>query len=419
MPDQNLKLDQVALLGGIPMPEPRSEFLAPPGGDDPETEKHYFDPQKWDGQFDAWAGPDKHDPVAYDRGKLTGTARAVLFVSDFHLGDGSAGGDDFLDSHILHDESLNLHTGFSPAGDSRAKVFASVLTFSLERARQVTGGGGRLDVVLNGDVINFLELKGRGSTLVSPKHKQLFRTLAVARAFADVHWLRGNHDYVVPTGTWNTGEFYVNPELKILAEHGDFWDGECWPPGPENKGSRLVIEAGALFEVIASLQPKHAIKYIMAGIDNLRPWDDNAIEEFLDRRSKLSDIALLAAAVSRLHFLGAADDYAGYQGAFTRRKKLYPDWLMVQGHTHVPAFVPRVYYNTGSWIATLVALEGKEKHIEAFPFLLAYLDADGVRKEEYYTVRNAEPGQAATISLETKESIDTLRKSYGYERSIP
>jgi UDP-2,3-diacylglucosamine pyrophosphatase LpxH len=419
MSDEPVSADEASLRSTMPLPPPRPEFLDPASGEESALEKSYFHPERWDEQFNAWQGSDKHDPVAYDRGKLTGNARAVLLLSDFHLGDGSAGGDDFLDSHILPDEKLGVHAGFAPAGESRAIVFASVLSFALDRVQEVMGANERLDVVLNGDVINMLELKGRGSTLVSPKHKLLFRTLAASQAFASVYWLRGNHDYVVPSGPWQSGEFYVNPQLRVLAEHGDYWDRECWPPGPDNKGSRLVIEAGALFEVLASLEADGRIKYLMSGIDNLRPWNDDAIEGFLDRRKKLSDVALLGAPVSRLHFLGAADDRAGYEGALARRKKPYRDWLIVQGHTHVPAFVPNVYYNTGSWIATLVEKEGNERHVEAFPFLLALLNDDGTRKEEYYTVRDLDRGQKATLKLEDKDSVDALRESLGYKNSIP
>ena len=411
--------DDASLQAGVPLPEPRHEFLPPFNGDGLGLEKGYFDPEKWDGEFTAGRGLDKHDPVAYERGKLTGNSRAVLLLSDFHLGDGSAGGDDFLISHVLPDEKLGLHTGFAPGGESRAAEFASVLTFALERVAGASGSTTRVDLVLNGDIINMLELQGRGSTLVSPKHKLLFRTLAVAQAVADVYWLRGNHDYVVPSGPWKSGEFYVNPQLQLLAEHGDFWDKETWPPGPENKGSELVLEVGALFEVQATVQSDHAIKFLMSGIDNLRPWSNDAIQGFLDRRSRLSDVAKFAAAVSRLKFLGAADDYGGYEGALARRKKAYAEWLMVQGHTHVPAFVPGVYYNTGSWISTLVALDGKERHIEAFPFLLVYLDRQGIRREEYYTLRRIGPNDVPIIALETADSINELRKEYGYDRPIP
>jgi hypothetical protein len=285
-------------------------------------------------------------------------------------------GDDFLESHLHLDEELGLYTGFSPSGGSRARLFASVLTFALDRVARVFGEEVPLDVVLNGDVINFLELKGRGGTTVSMKHRPLFHTLAAARRWGEVYWLRGNHDYRVPSGPWQRGEFYANETLRVLAEHGDFWDKQNWPPGPDNKGSRLIIEAGAAFEGQASVMDGGSVKYLLSGIDNLRPWSDAAIEGFLDRRAKYSDVARLAAVLSRLDYLGAADR-APYRGALKRRRRTHPDWLMVQGHTHVPAAVPGVYYNTGSWIATLVAPEGKEKQIEAFPFLLVYAGPEG------------------------------------------
>ena len=67
--------------------------------------------------------------------------------------------------------------------------------------------------------------------------------------------------------------------------------------------------------------PKHGtIQYLMSGIDNLRPWDNGAIRGFLDRRAKHSDVAAIAAVVSRLKYLGAADDSAAYKGARIRRK---------------------------------------------------------------------------------------------------
>ena len=402
-----------------PLPEPQNEFLLPPAGDDAIFEKSYFDADKWDAQFSSTRIVEDSDPVERERGKVTGSGSAALFVSDFHLGDGSAAGDDFLDSHIMPDKRLGIHTGHSPAGESRAKLFASVLSFSLERIRQATGDKAHLDLVLNGDIVNMLELKGRGSTLVSVKHKLLFHTLAVAHATLDVYWLRGNHDYIVPVGPWQLGEFYVNEKLQILAEHGDFWDSECWPPGPENNGSRLVIEIGALFESTATLDRQGSIEYLMSGIDNLRPWTKKAIQSFLDRRRKHSDVARVAAAIARMRFMGAADDYGGYQGALKRRKSRFPGWLMVQGHTHVPAFVPGVYYNTGSWIPTLIQRDGQEEHLEMFPFLLVYRDALGRRLEEYYTVQDAEPGRSTMIQLENEQSIEALRRTYGYKKSIP
>jgi hypothetical protein len=201
----------------------------------------------------------------------------------------------------------------------------------------------------------------------------------------------------------------------LLAEHGDFWDKENWPPGPDNKGSRLIIQAGSAFEVHAGVMRGGMLKYLMSGVDNLRPWSNDALEAFLDRRSKYSDVAWLAALMARLKYVGAADDSAAYKGAQERRQKRHRDWLMVQGHTHVPPAVSGVYYNTGTWIATLVAPKGKEQHIEAFPFLLVYQESTGQRVEEYYIAGAPRPGAPPQAALQTADSVNELRKVFGYK----
>ncbi len=397
------------------LPPPRPELLAPAGGDAPDAERVYFDSDRW--EKEQWQPQQRPagDPVTNDFGRQEGRARAVLLISDFHAGDGSVAGDDFLDSHLHRDEELGVYTGFSPAGASRARLFASALTFVLDRVAGRLGEGTPLDVVLNGDGINFLELKGRGGTMVSTRHRPLFRALAAARRWGEVFWLRGNHDYLIPSGPWRRGEFYANEGLRVLAEHGDFWDKQNWPPGPDNKGSRLIIEAGAAFEGEATVLDGGAVKYLLSGIDNLRPWSDDAIKGFLDRRARFSDVARLAAVLSRFDYLGAADDRAAYRGAQKRRRRTHPDWLMVQGHTHVPAAVPGVYYNTGSWISTLVAPEGEEEQIESFPFLLVYAGPGGERVEEYFTADEERPGGPARATLHTAESVNELRGRYGYD----
>jgi UDP-2,3-diacylglucosamine pyrophosphatase LpxH len=398
------------------LPAPLPEFVAPTG-DDAERERTYFDPERWDAEVCNHQEQDERDPVEHDRGKLESTAVAALLVSDFHMADGSAGGDDFLDSHLHCDEELEIETGFFPPGQSRGRLFASVVTFALQRVGMKVRPRPKLDVILGGDVINFLELKGRGGTFVSRKHRGFYRTLAALGARGDVFWLRGNHDYVVPSGPWRRGEFYANPVLRTLVEHGDFWDKENWPPGPGNKGSRLALEAGSAFEVHASVTDKGEIKYLMSGVDNLRPWSNDAIEAFLDRRSKYSDVAAVSAVLSRTKFLGAADDSAAYKGALERRRKgKYRDWLMVQGHTHVPAYVPGVYINTGCWISTLVAPDDKERHVESFPFVLVYQGADGRRVEEYYTADQPTADAIPTATLHTEESVNELRQEYGYQK---
>lgn len=401
---------------GIVLPEPRADMKPPPQGDPRDYERLYFDPEKWDAEIANHFIPNTDDPVATERGKIEGQGAAALFVSDFHLADGTAGGDDFLESHLHPVEEIGgLYTGFFPPGASRAGLFASVLTFAFERLAQRAGPNALIDIVLAGDVINYLELKGRGGTLVGRAHAPFFRALAAVRDQANVFWLRGNHDYVVPSGPWRRGEFYVNSLLRTLAEHGDYWDKQNWPPGPTNEGSKLAIELGGPYEVHASVMREGTIRYLFSGLDNMRPWSSASIKGFLDRRAKYSDVAALSAILARFDNVGAADDSEAYRGARQRRKKApYRDWLMVQGHTHVPAIVPDVYYNLGTWIATLVAPEGREKQIEAFPFLLVYLDPNGRRVEEFYVVSVDRPGAAPRAVLQSAESVNALRKTFGY-----
>ena len=350
---------------------------------------------------------------------MEGQATAALFLSDFHMADGTAGGDDFLESHLHPEEDYNgLYTGFFPPGESRARLFLSVLTYALRRVARRAGVNAGLDVVLGGDVINFLDLKGRGGTNVSRRHAPFFRALAALRDKATVYWLRGNHDYVVPSGPWRPGEFYVNHALRTLVEHGDYWDSQNWPPGPTNKGSQLVIELGGAFEVHASVTEQGAIHYLLSGLDNVRPLNNDAIEGFLDRRAKYSDAAALAAAPDPAQVPGRGGRLSGVQGGMERRKGEYRDWLMVQGHTHVPAAVPGVYYNLGTWISTLVATGGKEAQVDAFPFLLVYADPAGRRVEEYYVIQRDKPGATPKAVFQSPESIGELRQTFGYPKTL-
>lgn len=396
------------------LPAPAAD-LVPPGGDDPETEKSYFDPAGWDTEVNRPVPPDDRDRVANNIGRAEGAGSALLIVSDFHLADGSVAGDDFLNSHLHHDEEFDLETGYYPAGQSRARLVASVVTFARQRLRQQMANSVQLDIVLNGDVVNFLEMKGRGGTLVSARHRPLFRTLSILCHEAAVYWLRGNHDYAVPAGPWRPGEFYVNSRLRTLVEHGDYWDKENWPPGLANKGSQLVLAGAAAFEGLATVTKSGELKYLMSGVDNLRPWNDDALDAFLKRRRKHSDVALVASVASKVKFLGAADDSAAYKGALSRQAGPHHDWLMVQGHTHVPAFAAGVYYNTGSWIASLVAPKGREQHLEVFPFLLLYTDRQGRRVEEYYTTGQEQPADVPLATLHTQESVNQIRRVYGYD----
>jgi UDP-2,3-diacylglucosamine pyrophosphatase LpxH len=396
---------------GVPLSSSLAELL-PADGEPAGHTRRYFDPLRWDAELVHRFVLRDGDPVA-SAGLVEGRARAVIFFSDFHIADGSAGGDDFLERHLHREDRFGgLYCGFFPPGESRARLFLSVLTFALKRLAAC--GHEKPDIVLNGDVINFLELKGRGGTYVAPSHAPFFRGLAVMQERGSVFWLRGNHDYVVPSGPWHSGDCYVNRTLQTLAEHGDFWDKENWPPGPTNKGARLIVEGGAVFESNALVNDTGEIHYLLSGLDNLRPWSDESVHGFLDRRSKLSDVAAVSALLARLRYVGAADDRAAYEGALERRKGTYRDWLMVQGHTHVPAAVPGVYYNLGSWTSSLVASGGEEAQIEIFPFLLVS-EVQGRRLEEYFIVRNDESGANPRAFLQTPESVNAVRQVFGYE----
>ena len=399
----------------IALPQPDRDLLRDTG--DPVA---YFDPQRWDAEVADAPPPGDADPVAEGRGRVEGHAPAALFLSDFHVSDGSAGGDDFLESHLRPEEEFGgLQAGFFPPGESRAGLVLSVVTFARRRVAATCGPAAAIDLVLNGDVIDFLAMRGRGGTYVSTRHAPLFRGLAALRGRSEVVWLRGNHDHAVPAGPWRAGEFYLNPGLTVLAEHGDVWDRTNWPPGTRNKGSRLVLELASAFEVRGSVADDGTVRYLMSGLDNVRPLSDDAINAFLDRRSRYSDVAAVAAALARLKFVGSADDSAAYKGALRRRKaKEYRDWLMVQGHTHVPAAVAGVYYNLGTWITTLVGRGRRaEAQVEAFPFLLVYAGADGRRVEEYYVVRRERANAPPVAVLHSPESVDELRREFGYDEA--
>src|SRR5947208_2064262 len=107
----------------VDLPEPAPELVPRPVDQELEREKAYFHPERWDAETHALVEADDRDPVAYGLGMLEGQGRAALFLADLHMADGSAGGDDFLETHILPDATFNgLYTGFFPPGESRAEL---------------------------------------------------------------------------------------------------------------------------------------------------------------------------------------------------------------------------------------------------------------------------------------------------------
>ncbi len=84
----------------FPLPDADPTLLAPPGGDSREVELSYFDPVKWDAEQVERLEGATDDPIASRRGRVEGQGTAALFLSDFHLADGTAAGDDFLETHL-------------------------------------------------------------------------------------------------------------------------------------------------------------------------------------------------------------------------------------------------------------------------------------------------------------------------------
>lgn len=108
----------------IPLPEPSPRLLPPAGGDSRDVERLYFDPEKWDAELVNQLVAMEEDPVAVGRGRVEGQGTAALFLSDFHIADGTAGGDDFLESHLHPEEEFGgLWTGFFPPGALRCVSF--------------------------------------------------------------------------------------------------------------------------------------------------------------------------------------------------------------------------------------------------------------------------------------------------------
>jgi hypothetical protein len=63
-------------------------------------------------------------------------------------------------------------------------------------------------------------------------------------------------------------------------------------------------------------------------------------------------------------------------------------------------------------------MKGKESQVEAFPFLLVYLDPEDQRVEEYYIIHRDAPNSPAFAVLQSAESVNDLRKAFGYLNTV-
>lgn len=356
---------------------------------------------------------DLSDPPVY--GEELSDARAALFVSDLHLSDGGVG-DDFLEGHLV--QRGNLFVGNRAATRSRGILLSQVVQYAITRAASV--GIPRIDFVLNGDTFDLLELLARG-TPWSKKHLVLFQLCDWLRSQGHgVYYVVGNHDWIIPPGPWVPSACYANTTMKVFAEHGDRYDKFNWPRGISSIGAKLVLGTNIFGYSIGRLEPRvdqlgPGLAYLMAGLDNLRPFSDEEIGKFIEAHyvpGMFPNIASAAAAKSffvgllaAMGFAGQPDDSSGYIGAqWMRSAGPYKDWLMVQGHTHVPVAIPRVYYNTGTFTPTLV-VPGNETLIEAFPFLLT-MDVNGQRREEFRTAQAINN----TSVLRNRAAVNRLRE---------
>jgi hypothetical protein len=67
----------IILRSDIHLPPPRPEFVDAIPGEDSGIEHSFFHPERWDEQFTAWQGSDKHDPVASRQTDRQRTSRAL------------------------------------------------------------------------------------------------------------------------------------------------------------------------------------------------------------------------------------------------------------------------------------------------------------------------------------------------------
>ena len=293
----------------------RSPFDLPPGGGSPSEVDHYFAPERWDAEVANHHPGDGRDPVETASGKSKAPPRPCSSSATFTWPTAAPAADDFLDSHLRRDARTRHRPASSRPGASRAGLFAAAVTFALDRVRPA-GGHPRLEVVLNGDVVNFLELKGRGGTVVSRKHLPFYRTLDALAGRGSVVWLRGNHDYVVPAGPWRRGEFYANP-------------AHATPGRARRRVRRRKLAARAGQQGVPAGDPG---RLAVRGPRRRRRPGHDQVPDVRDRQppplerrrhprvprpagQALRRAAAIAAVLGRLKYLGAADDSAAQGGA--------------------------------------------------------------------------------------------------------
>jgi UDP-2,3-diacylglucosamine pyrophosphatase LpxH len=378
------------------------------------------------------------EPV-FGGGLQTSDSKAALFVSDLHMSDGT-GGDDFLENHLTQEGKWVVGNKFT--GTSKANLLARVITFVQGRLKKVfPNDTPKFDLVLNGDIVDQLEMMARNTTL-HDTHKGFFSICNGLRNNGHkVFYVRGNHDYVVPPGPWQKGTAYENTYLTTFAEHGDMFDKRNWPPGPDSWGSKFVLgnllpgfPSPADIETLIFKGPEGKFKAWYSGMDNVATSD---LKYFMlkGKGFNILDNFLSAIALNFSTYQDVIDEMErldpgsipDVRGALFRTLIKYPDYLMVQGHTHVPVSIPGSFYNTGTWTPHVKVLKdvrhslltgiNKRPDAESFnsinPFLLVYKkDGDANRTEEFYTVNQTGKNEQGKIALRNQQSINELRWNF-------
>lgn len=116
-------------------------------------------PERW--QRDGTDPCDADEPSLY--GEVLSDAEACMFVSDLHMSDDGSAGDDFLHDHlVLARIGGQVLAVAGSGGASKGAPLGRALALCRNRVQTVVGPDARLDLVLNGDIIDLLEMQGRG-----------------------------------------------------------------------------------------------------------------------------------------------------------------------------------------------------------------------------------------------------------------
>lgn len=348
---------------------------------------------------------------------LKSSRKAAIFVSDMHMGDGSIA-DDFCMGRLFPKTILPsgvIHYYGEPRATSLAALFAQTIQTLSNHLMEVSGVSEH-DIVLNGDIIDLMEMKNRGSGLWS-EHAPFFGVLRHLQQRHDIYYLRGNHDFVVPPGPWKPGEVYENNTLETVAQHGDQWDTVNQPPGLESQGAKIA-KANTLGETFPINGAFGLTTYPFAGLDNIRPQNSETISKFIGERvggSVLNAILIGLGYVINME----ADDTGSYRKAKEwRQTPTYRNWLTVAGHTHIPIAKRGVHYNTGTWQPTLVVQTSpwKEIYFHSIPILLVYIEPlTNKRQEEFWTLKINDIG-TAKLQRDSSSDVEGVRNAMGYPR---